>query len=178
MISDYRNEGPTTPVASQSSKAHLQSRVLFITILDKQDLQTNPKKTLLRALQQYIISTKWKTGLNGDIALYYTNPQKKIKIPHDIASQLQAIESYAINPDEESGQKALISVFKDIPENFFKRQSSSISWLRNFFRPNLTEKYYAKFKPGVRHRNQLLKMLKLDTHSDAARLLDSLLPPE
>jgi hypothetical protein len=177
MIYNYNNKGSAIVSAPQSD-THLQSRVLFITIIDKQDLQTNPQKNLLRALQQYIISTSWETGLNGDIALYYTNPTKKIKIPHDIASQLQAIEIYASNPDEKTIRKAIISAFKDIPENFFRKKSSASSWIRNFFRPNLTEKYYSKFKPGLRHRNQLITMLKLDIHSDAAKLLEFLHPPE
>lgn len=175
MTYDYSNNSSPAPAKPQSDKTDLQSRVLFITILGKQDLQNNPEKTLLRALQQYIISTSWKTGLTGDIALYYTNPPKKVKIPHAIASQLKAIECYAMHPDHDTAGKAIISVFKDIPECYFKRKSSLVSWLGKLFKPNLTEQYYSKFKPDLKHRHQLIKMLKLDMQSDAAKLLDSLL---
>ena len=60
----------------------------------------------------------------------------------------------------------------------YSNEGAETPWLRNFIRPNLTEKYYAKFKPDLKHRNQLLTMLKIDLHSDAAKLLDSLQPPE
>lgn len=179
MISDYINNRPSEKISSpQSSERDLNSRVYFITIISKQNLATNPEKVLLRALQQYIITTSWKTGLTGDIALYNTNPPKKIKVPHEITRQLQAIENYAKNPCRETAEEAITCAFKKIPERFLRKKQSTLSHLQNFFRPGLIKKFYSRFRPDIKNRQQLIKMLDLNNHLAATKLLNSLLPTQ
>lgn len=178
MTYDYiDNQSPGfNASSSQPHKTDLNARVIFIHLIGKQDYYTSPEKALLRALQQYIISTRWKTGLQGDIILYNKGRLRKAKIPHDISGQLKSIETYTEAPCKEKARDTIITVFNDIPECFLRKNHSIYSWLKRFLNPDLTTKYYAKFQLDTHSRNQLIQTLELDMHVQAIKLLDSLLP--
>lgn len=179
MISDYIDNHSSKNIASpELNERSLKSRVYFISILSKQNLPTNPEKVLLRALQQYIINTPWKTGLKDDIALCGTDSLKKIKIPHEITPQLQAIEIYAKNPCKETAEEAITCAFQNFPEQFLRKKPSTLSYLQNFFKTGLINKFYSRFRPDIKNRQQLIKMLDLDNHLAATKLLNSLLPTQ